>query len=161
MTAGRRQVFVERENQSRLACWTSMSVRCQMRLRQKNRLQKRISQRNFKRSESHAVRLTYKGPMTVRTPPSESINPPKGEFFTLYQMVEPMGVEPTASRVRFRSRAKPAIQQKPAVTIKAQVTERLFARFVHPSQHGSWASCVSVPAQFPHRIRTSLRPSPF
>jgi hypothetical protein len=91
----------------------------------------------------------------VRTPPSESTNPRTGEFFTLYQMVEPMGVEPTASRVRFRSRAKPAIQQKPAVTIKAQVTERLFARFVHPSQHGSWASCVSVPAQFPQDTNES------
>jgi hypothetical protein len=46
------------------------------------------------------VRLTYKLPMTVRTPLSKD-NPQKEEFFTLYQMVEPMGVEPTASRVRF------------------------------------------------------------
>ena len=47
------------------------------------------------------VRLTYKLPITVRTPPSKDANPQKEEFFTLYQMVEPMGVEPTASRVRF------------------------------------------------------------
>ena len=44
------------------------------------------------------VCLTYKLPMTVRTPPS---NGESGEFFTLYRLVEPMGVEPTASRVRF------------------------------------------------------------
>jgi hypothetical protein len=56
---------------------------------------------NEVRVKGNAVRLTYKGPMTVRTPPSEGINPRTGEFFTLYQMVEPMGVEPTASRVRF------------------------------------------------------------
>ena len=47
------------------------------------------------------VRLTYRLPMTVRTPPSKGKKPRTGEFFTLYQMVEPMGVEPTASRVRF------------------------------------------------------------
>ena len=47
------------------------------------------------------VRITYKLPMTVRTPPSEAGTSRRGEFFTLYQMVEPMGVEPTASRVRF------------------------------------------------------------
>src|SRR5438552_18221150 len=52
------------------------------------------------RVRGKAVRLTYKLPMTVRTPPSEGVNPRSGEFFTLYQMVEPMGVEPTASRVR-------------------------------------------------------------
>jgi hypothetical protein len=45
----------------------------------------------------NAVRLTYKLPMTVRTPPSEGGSPRTEEFFTLYQMVEPMGVEPTAS----------------------------------------------------------------
>jgi hypothetical protein len=53
------------------------------------------------RVKGNAVRLTYKLPMTVRTPPSEGANPRTGEFFTLYQMVEPMGVEPTTSRVRF------------------------------------------------------------
>ena len=53
------------------------------------------------RVKGNAVRLTYKLPMTVRTPPSEGENPRTEEFFTLYQMVEPMGVEPTASRVRF------------------------------------------------------------
>jgi hypothetical protein len=47
------------------------------------------------------VTLIYRLPMTVRTPPSKGKNPQKGEFFTLYQMVEPMGVEPTTSRVRF------------------------------------------------------------
>ena len=44
-----------------------------------------------------SVRLTYRLPMTVRTPSSEEIDPRTGEFFTLYQMVEPMGIEPTAS----------------------------------------------------------------
>ena len=39
--------------------------------------------------------------MTVRTRPSEGKKPRKDEFFTLSQMVEPMGVEPTTSRVRF------------------------------------------------------------
>jgi hypothetical protein len=52
------------------------------------------------RVRGNAIRLTYKLPMTVRTPPSEGANPRTGEFFTLYQMVEPMGVEPTTSRVR-------------------------------------------------------------
>ncbi len=47
------------------------------------------------------VSLTYKLPMRVRTPQPEGPNPQTKEFFTLYQMVEPMGVEPTASRVRF------------------------------------------------------------
>ena len=47
------------------------------------------------------VRLTFKLPLTVRTPLPKDRNPQKEEFFTLYQMVEPMGVEPTASRVRF------------------------------------------------------------
>jgi site-specific DNA recombinase len=43
------------------------------------------------------VRITYKLPMTVRTPPSEGGTSRRAEFFTLYQMVEPMGVEPTTS----------------------------------------------------------------
>ena len=43
------------------------------------------------------VRLTYKLPMTVRTPRSDGKKPQKEEFFTQYQMVEPMGVEPTTS----------------------------------------------------------------
>jgi hypothetical protein len=79
---------------------TSGRYRCDY--ERKNRLQKRIFQRNFKevRVKGNAVRLTYKLPMTVRTPPSEGANPRTGEFFTLYQMVEPMGVEPTTSRVR-------------------------------------------------------------
>src|SRR2546427_1269523 len=37
------------------------------------------------RVRGDAVRLTYKLPMTVRTPPSEGENPRTGEFFTLYQ----------------------------------------------------------------------------
>ena len=53
------------------------------------------------RVRGNDVRLTYKLPMTVRTPRSDGKQPRKEEFFTLYQMVEPMGVEPTASRVRF------------------------------------------------------------
>ena len=43
------------------------------------------------------VRITYKLPISVRTPPPEGGTPRKKEFFTLYQMVEPMGVEPTTS----------------------------------------------------------------
>jgi hypothetical protein len=53
------------------------------------------------RVRGNEVRLTYKLPMAVRTPPSDGGTRRKGEFFTLYQMVEPMGVEPTASRVRW------------------------------------------------------------
>jgi len=52
------------------------------------------------RVRGNSVRLIYRLPMTVRTPPSEGTDPRTGEFFTLYQMVEPMGVEPTTSRVR-------------------------------------------------------------
>gem|GEM_PF-6832169 len=37
---------------------------------------------------ANSVRLTYRLPMTVRTPPSEGVDPRTGEFFTLYQMVE-------------------------------------------------------------------------
>jgi hypothetical protein len=40
------------------------------------------------RVRGNAVRLTYRLPMTVRTPPSEGADPRTGEFFTLYQMVE-------------------------------------------------------------------------
>jgi site-specific DNA recombinase len=53
------------------------------------------------RVRGNVVSLTYRLPMTVRTPPPEGVNSRTEEFFTLYQMVEPMGVEPTASRVRF------------------------------------------------------------
>ena len=53
------------------------------------------------RVRGHTVTLTYRLPMTVRTPLSEGKSPRTEEFLTLYQMVEPMGVEPTASRVRF------------------------------------------------------------
>lgn len=76
----------------------------QMRLREKKIGYKKEFLREILkevRVRGNAVRLTYRLPMTVRTPPSEGANPRTGEFFTLYQMVEPMGVEPTASRVRF------------------------------------------------------------
>ena len=53
------------------------------------------------RVRGNDVRLTYKLPMTVRTPRSDGKKPQKEEFFTLSHLVEPMGVEPTASRVRF------------------------------------------------------------
>ena len=43
------------------------------------------------------VKLTYRLPMTVKTPPSNGINPRTGEFFTLYQLVEPKGIEPSTS----------------------------------------------------------------
>jgi hypothetical protein len=35
------------------------------------------------RVKGNAVRLTYKLPVTVRTPPSEGVSPRTGEFFTL------------------------------------------------------------------------------
>ena len=76
----------------------------QMRLRQKKIGYKKEFVREILkevRVKGNEVRLTYKLPLTVRTPPSEGGNPRTGEFFTLYQMVEPMGVEPTTSRVRF------------------------------------------------------------
>ena len=63
----------------------------QMRLRQKNiGFKKEFIREILKevRVKGNAVRLTYKLPMTVRTPPSKSGNPRTGEFFTLYQMVE-------------------------------------------------------------------------
>jgi len=41
-----------------------------------------------------------------------------------------MGVEPTASRVRFRFSAKPALQRSTTSAIKAQVTRQLFALLV-------------------------------
>jgi hypothetical protein len=53
------------------------------------------------RVRGNEVKLTYRLPMTVRTPPSKGKSARPEEFFTLYQMVEPMGVEPTTSRVRF------------------------------------------------------------
>jgi hypothetical protein len=46
------------------------------------------------RVRGNAVRPIYKLPMTVRTPPSEGIDPRTGEFFTLYQMVESWGSNP-------------------------------------------------------------------
>jgi hypothetical protein len=49
------------------------------------------------RIRGNAVTLNYRIPLTERTPPAGR----KEEFFTLYHMVEPMGVEPTTSRVRF------------------------------------------------------------
>jgi hypothetical protein len=47
------------------------------------------------------IQLTYKLPLASRTSPAEGKSPRKGEFLTLGNLVEPMGVEPTASRVRF------------------------------------------------------------
>ena len=45
--------------------------------------------------------MTYRLPMTVRTPPSEDANPRTGGVLYTVKLVEPMGIEPTASRVRF------------------------------------------------------------
>jgi hypothetical protein len=53
------------------------------------------------RVRDNAVRLTYKLPMTVRTPLPKEETPRTEEFLSLCNLVEPMGVEPTASRVRF------------------------------------------------------------
>ncbi len=49
------------------------------------------------RVRGQEVKLTYKLPMTVRTPPAEGTNSRTAEFFTLYHLVELMGVEPTTS----------------------------------------------------------------
>ena len=48
------------------------------------------------------VRLTYQLPMAARTPLPAGKTSRKEEFFTKYQMVELMGVEPTASSLRTR-----------------------------------------------------------
>jgi hypothetical protein len=53
------------------------------------------------RIKGNSVTLKYRLPVTARTPPAGAKNPGKEEFFTLYKLVEPMGVEPTTSRVRF------------------------------------------------------------
>ena len=49
------------------------------------------------RVRGQEVKLTYKLPMTVRTPRSEAETSQTEEFFTLYHLVELMGVEPTTS----------------------------------------------------------------
>ena len=46
------------------------------------------------RIRGNTVSLTYRLQMTVGTPPSEGTNPRTKEFFTLYQMVVPAGLEP-------------------------------------------------------------------
>jgi hypothetical protein len=51
------------------------------------------------RIRGNEVTLTYRLPITARTPPSEGIKPRTGEFFTLYQMVVAVGLEPTTSRM--------------------------------------------------------------
>ena len=53
------------------------------------------------RVREKAIQLTYKLPMATRTPPPEGKNSQAGEFLSLCNLVELMGVEPTASRVRF------------------------------------------------------------
>jgi hypothetical protein len=53
------------------------------------------------RIRAKEVTLTYKLPLAWRTPPSGGKNLRKEEFFTQEHLVEPMGVEPTTSRVRF------------------------------------------------------------
>ena len=79
-------------------------VQMQLRLREKKIGYKKEFLREILkevRVRGSEVKPTYRLPMTARTPPSKGKNPRTGEFLTLYQMVEPMGVEPTASRVRF------------------------------------------------------------
>ena len=53
------------------------------------------------RIKGNSVTLKYRLLLTARTPPAGAKNRGKEEFFTLYKLVEPMGVEPTTSRVRF------------------------------------------------------------
>jgi hypothetical protein len=54
------------------------------------------------RIRAKTITLTYKIPLTQRTLLPKGENPRKEEFFTLYHLVEPMGVEPTASALRTR-----------------------------------------------------------
>jgi hypothetical protein len=63
-----------------------------------------LSRRLVKQSgiQRKTLRHTYKPSSAPRTSPSEEERTSrKGEFLTLCNLVEPMGVEPTASRVRF------------------------------------------------------------
>ena len=52
------------------------------------------------RVRDKAIQLTYRLPMVTRTSPPEGNTSRDGEFLSLCNLVEPMGVEPTASRVR-------------------------------------------------------------
>ena len=53
------------------------------------------------RVREKSIQMTYKLPMATRTPPPEGKTSQEGEFLSLCNLVELMGVEPTASRVRF------------------------------------------------------------
>ena len=77
-------------------------------------MQERLRNRNFGakkeflreivkevRVRDKTIQVTYRLPMATRTSPSEGTNSREGEFLSLCNLVEPMGVEPTASRVRF------------------------------------------------------------
>ena len=71
-----------------------------LRLRQKKIAYKKEFLREILKEVSvrgQEVKLTYKLPMTVRTPRSEAETSQTEEFFTLYQMVELIGIEPTTS----------------------------------------------------------------
>ena len=77
----------------------------QIRLREKKIGQKKEFLREILkevRVRGNTITLTYKLPLTQRTPLPEGQRPRKEEFFTLYHLVEPMGVEPTASALRTR-----------------------------------------------------------
>ena len=77
-------------------------------------MQERLRNRNFGakkeflreivkevRVRDKTIQVTYRLPMATRTSPSKGTNSREGEFLSLCNLVEPMGVEPTASRVRF------------------------------------------------------------
>ena len=53
------------------------------------------------RVREKTIEVNYRLPMRARTSPSEGETSSEGEFLSLCNLVEPMGVEPTASRVRF------------------------------------------------------------
>lgn len=53
------------------------------------------------RIRNKTVQILYRLTLAPRTSPSPGKIPRGGEFLTLCNLVEPMGVEPTASRVRF------------------------------------------------------------
>jgi len=58
------------------------------------------------RVRGNNVSLTYRLPMTVRTPKPEGSDPQTKEFFTLYHLVEAGGIEPT-SVLQEKSAKKP------------------------------------------------------
>ena len=105
MTTKRRTYGVRRRKQTLLGenlaaaaarARTSLSEKYRCGLSAKKWLQKKFLSEILKevRSEGRGVSNLQ---AAVRTPPFEGEKHWEGELFTLYQLVEPMGVEPTTS----------------------------------------------------------------